>query len=840
MSEHLIYDDQHLIPAFNNNTNGTTSEGINDSTSTNNKNSDDDITVSGMFELFASKDMLPLFIKILTHRDIAMTIKIQVIQSLSILIQNITHHTSLYFILSNNHINVLITTVPRYLREQQQHQQQHAHNNNDRHQPYASPASQQHHHHNTDELIAYYVSLLKTLSLRLNHRTLQFFFQPQTQPPTFPLLTEALPYHSHDEQMVFNASRTLTLHVLQLAKQQIEQQQSHTLYDYLQRYILNDYFHDVINSINAMTDKLYDVTRQPGTATSPSKATPIYTHHIEDILDKMVDTYYYIQDIFDVRLDSVNTLLSDVLFQQHAMKLINNTRNTASSSTTDVSLYIMSQLLSTIGYKSLVDQCNDALLSPSTAPGVVHLIHNDNTLTVHNTLLLLQSVLHNPSTDRAQVDRLCSLPRHDSQLSNHAFDVQMESNNNNNTVHVAITATAPTHDDTSAVTLATQMLQLLHDKRNLPISTIDVICTLVSQVLQRHNGVSAMNKKHLTLVNDVYKSSTQRLFACCRNSNVTDVFALLEHEYLVFTKHHRQTSNNNRPTAVTLVPSLFHKQSVNTDAVKYSSILIHSACQRFFRIRSLKSQLECKVDLLLPKLFHEEATSTSNAVIDVQQHRQQHAVLCALVTNVNKAAADMYLLINQRQILLLTPQSNDSSNFLVVMRVDTHHILYAFADDNVLLLMIQHPSPPHPSALRAAKQSVGMSSSSSRTSHESIDLLTGATADDDGVTGADVIDIPVWQMRLKIKSSNDTVNAALYIMSMSSQRKINIYSAVYNELKSCMLLNVADTIEDALKSLQQQSDGVVPAELPLLADLLSHPRGADSKSADPQFVPQLF
>ena len=62
-----------------------------------------------------------------------------------------------------------------------------------------------------EELMAHYVSFLKTLSLKLNVATVQFFFNNITQ--TFPLYTRALPLFDCDDKMVRTAVRTVTLNV---------------------------------------------------------------------------------------------------------------------------------------------------------------------------------------------------------------------------------------------------------------------------------------------------------------------------------------------------------------------------------------------------------------------------------------------------------------------------------------------------------------------------------------------------------------------------------------------------------------------------------------------------
>jgi protein CLEC16A len=68
---------------------------------------------------------------------------LQLLQTLSIMVQNTREETSLFYLFSNNHINELIEAELDFQDE---------------------------------EVMAYYISFLKTISLKLNEKTIQFFF----------------------------------------------------------------------------------------------------------------------------------------------------------------------------------------------------------------------------------------------------------------------------------------------------------------------------------------------------------------------------------------------------------------------------------------------------------------------------------------------------------------------------------------------------------------------------------------------------------------------------------------------------------------------------------------
>lgn len=68
----------------------------------------------------------------------------QVLQTLSILIQNIRSQVAIFYLFSNNHVNDIVALRFDF---------------------------------DDDEVLGYYINLLKTISLKLNESTVQFFFQ---------------------------------------------------------------------------------------------------------------------------------------------------------------------------------------------------------------------------------------------------------------------------------------------------------------------------------------------------------------------------------------------------------------------------------------------------------------------------------------------------------------------------------------------------------------------------------------------------------------------------------------------------------------------------------------
>jgi protein CLEC16A len=132
---------------------------------------------SSVFDFFLEKNMQSYFLRTL-NQNCGRYVVLQLLQTLSILFDNIRNETSIYYLLSNNHVNSIIVLKLDFSDE---------------------------------EVLAYYISFLKTLSFKLNKHTIHFFYNEHLR--DFPLYTEAIKFFNHPESMVRIAVRTLTLNV---------------------------------------------------------------------------------------------------------------------------------------------------------------------------------------------------------------------------------------------------------------------------------------------------------------------------------------------------------------------------------------------------------------------------------------------------------------------------------------------------------------------------------------------------------------------------------------------------------------------------------------------------
>ena len=132
------------------------------------------------FELFIERDVLNVFSKILDKWNNELSK--QLIQTTSILIQNISNDQELFYIFSHPFLNKLIS--------------------------YNFDLAC------NDELVDYFISFLKMLSLKLNSSSIQFFYNKRFR--DFPLYGVATNLYNHPESMVRTAARTITLTIYNL------------------------------------------------------------------------------------------------------------------------------------------------------------------------------------------------------------------------------------------------------------------------------------------------------------------------------------------------------------------------------------------------------------------------------------------------------------------------------------------------------------------------------------------------------------------------------------------------------------------------------------------------
>lgn len=219
---------------------------------------------SSVFDFFLEKNMLSFFLKILKQKC-GSYVCVQLLQTLNILFENIRNETSLYYLLSNNHVNSIIVHKFDFSDE---------------------------------EVMAYYISFLKTLSLKLNAHTVHFFYNEHTN--DFPLYTEAIKFFKHPESMVRIAVRTLTLNVYRV--------EDKSMLKFIRNKTAAPYFSNLVWFIGNHVLELDSCVRNDADHQSQNRLSDLVAEHLDHL--------HYLNDILSLNIEDLNEVLTDHLLNK--------------------------------------------------------------------------------------------------------------------------------------------------------------------------------------------------------------------------------------------------------------------------------------------------------------------------------------------------------------------------------------------------------------------------------------------------------------------------------------------------------------------------------------------
>lgn len=212
-----------------------------------------------LFDYFCERRALAHFVQLLDLDAISRAVKVQMLQTIAMLIANVRRATSLYSLLSGNHINALITSKMDFEDE---------------------------------EILTWFVSLLKSLALRLNTETVRFFFDARRG--SFPLYMKATQFFDHGDVMVRSAVRCATLSVYRLEDEEVQR--------FLAEHADRHYFRDLAVTMKRIwLDIDAAILRQDATDSA-----------LTAVLEEETDLLAYLHDLASASPEG-STILSDAL-----------------------------------------------------------------------------------------------------------------------------------------------------------------------------------------------------------------------------------------------------------------------------------------------------------------------------------------------------------------------------------------------------------------------------------------------------------------------------------------------------------------------------------------------
>ncbi|KAF8932161.1 Protein CL16A [Dissophora ornata] len=182
---------------------------------------------------------------------------VQVLQTLNIMFENVRSQESLYFLLSNNYVNRVICLKYDF---------------------------------SNDEILAYYIYLLRTLSFKLSKDTIYFFFNEHLD--DFPLYSEAIKFFNHEESMIRIAVRVITLNVYSV--------HDHQMQDFILDRTTTTYFSNLVWFIGNYGTTVNDMLLHSGESEFS---------RINYYLAEHMDCFYYVNDIIELEVPKINKIL---------------------------------------------------------------------------------------------------------------------------------------------------------------------------------------------------------------------------------------------------------------------------------------------------------------------------------------------------------------------------------------------------------------------------------------------------------------------------------------------------------------------------------------------------
>ena len=223
-------------------------------------------TENSLFEAFCEHNILQEFFY-LTSQINHPEINLQIVKTFAFIVPNIKNQMTLYYLFSNNIVNNIISNsdFSKY----------------------------------DEDFLSYYVNFLKSLTLKINESTCEFFFHANIN--SFPLIESALKLYNHPDGMIKNVVRNIFLTILKFNFPQ---------------------FDEYITSLPSVTYFAYVACRFKDMLISLNNEKQYERFHslIEDITEDVI----YIQDIFSLNNENINYILSNCMMYYCVLPVIIN------------------------------------------------------------------------------------------------------------------------------------------------------------------------------------------------------------------------------------------------------------------------------------------------------------------------------------------------------------------------------------------------------------------------------------------------------------------------------------------------------------------------------------
>ena len=145
-----------------------------------------------------------------------------------------------------------------------------------------------------NDYLYYYINFIKSLTLKINEKTIQYFFIKEIN--SFQMLTNMLKFYNHPDQMIRNVIKNTLLTILKLSKDY------QPLLDFICSLPVLSYFNFIAYRLRDLIITYY------------KKVKTNKTDLINYLHDEIINDIMYIQDIFSLNIPIINFILTNTIF----------------------------------------------------------------------------------------------------------------------------------------------------------------------------------------------------------------------------------------------------------------------------------------------------------------------------------------------------------------------------------------------------------------------------------------------------------------------------------------------------------------------------------------------
>ncbi|CAI5481011.1 unnamed protein product [Closterium sp. Yama58-4] len=265
-------------------------------------------------------------------------VMVQLLQTLNLMIQNLKSEKAIYYMFSKEHINNVISFPFDFSDE---------------------------------ELLAYYISFLKTLSMKLDKSTISYFIvEKEDGSSAFPLYVEAIRFFHHEESMVRIAVRTLTLTIYNVHDERAN------------RFVLSPsairYFEDLAIFVRQQS---FTLARLVANAVR-NFGSIVDVGRVEASIAEIGDLLYYCNDVMSAGIPQLSEVVSEHLLSIWVFPVLLASLSPESGSPNAkrisplCAMYLLSRVLHVVTYRPFLDTATRSIAaslsaSPAGSDGVL-------------------------------------------------------------------------------------------------------------------------------------------------------------------------------------------------------------------------------------------------------------------------------------------------------------------------------------------------------------------------------------------------------------------------------------------------------------------------------------